>query len=179
MSVFTNSAASAPEHAAAYVAAVLELLGSRNPMEVMSQTPPRLDHYVANLPPEQVVRPEAPGKWSVRDVIQHLADSELVWGFRLRMTLAQDRPPLAGYDQDAWATRLHYGDAESGEALRFFDTLRRSNLRLLASASRSDLQRVAVHAERGEQTIEQMVRLCAGHDLLHLNQVARIVAALP
>jgi hypothetical protein len=110
--------------------------------------------------------------------VQHLADSEIVWGFRLRMTLAQDRPPLVGYDQDLWALRLHYEKADPKQALEQFGVMRRSNLALLKGASNDDLQRVAVHAERGEQTIEQMVRLCAGHDLLHLNQVERILMAI-
>lgn len=178
MSVFTNSAASAPGQAAQYVTAVLDLLGDRNPLDVLSQTAQFLARAVGDLSNDQVRQPEQTGKWSVRDVLQHLADSELVWGFRLRMTLAQDRPRLVGYDQDLWALRLHYEKTDPREALQQFAVLRQSNVNLLKAASENDLQRVAVHAERGEQTIEQMIRLCAGHDLVHLNQVARIQAAL-
>jgi hypothetical protein len=111
-------------------------------------------------------------------VLQHLADSELVWAYRLRITLAQDRPPLTGYDQDAWASRLHYADAVPQQSLEFFTIVRRANLALLAAAPAEDWQRVGMHAERGTQTVEHMVRLCAGHDLLHINQVARIRAAV-
>jgi uncharacterized damage-inducible protein DinB len=178
MSVFTNSAASAPEHAARYVAAVVNLLGERDPLEVLSRTPERLDEAVRGLSKGQVKQAEAAGKWSVSDVVQHLADSELVWGFRLRLTLAQDRPQLVGYDQDLWASRLHYEEADPQQALEQFAVLRESNLRLLKAASKTDLQRMAIHAERGEQTIEQMVRLCAGHDLLHIKQIERIKAIL-
>jgi hypothetical protein len=52
-------------------------------------------------------RPEAPGEWSVAEVLQHLADSDLITGYRIRLMLAQDNPPIPGYDQDAWARRLH------------------------------------------------------------------------
>jgi hypothetical protein len=178
MSVFTNSAASAPEHAAQYVAAVLDLLGSRSPLGVLTQTAQALEAGLRGLSAKQLREPEADGKWSVTDVLQHLADSELVWGFRLRMTLAHDRPPLMGYDQDLWASRLHYREADHEQALQQFTLLRESNLGLLKRASKADWQRVAVHAERGEQTIEEMVRLGAGHDLVHINQVARIKATL-
>jgi hypothetical protein len=110
--------------------------------------------------------------------MQHLADSELVWGYRLRMVLSHDRPPLTGYDQDLWADRLGYRDADAQEALNCFGVLRRVNLRLLDRATAADLQRVGVHAERGEERLDHMVRLYAGHDLLHLRQVDRIRAAL-
>jgi uncharacterized damage-inducible protein DinB len=178
MSVFTNPAASAPGQATEYVAAVLNLLGDRDGLDVLERTAKALGRTLHALSDAEISQPEAAGKWSVRDVVQHLADSEIVWGFRLRMTLAQDRPPLMGYDQDLWALRLHYEKADPKQALEQFGVMRRSNLVLLKGASRDDLQRVAVHAERGEQTIEQMVRLCAGHDLLHLNQVERILMAI-
>jgi uncharacterized damage-inducible protein DinB len=178
MSVFTNPAASAPGQATEYVAAVLNLLGDRNGLDVLEHTAQALARTIQALSDEQVKQPEADGKWSVRDVLQHLADSELVWGFRLRMALAQDRPRLVGYDQDLWAARLHYEQADPRQALEQFGVLRRSNLTLLKGASDDDLLKVAVHAERGEQTIAQMVRLCAGHDLVHLNQIERILMTL-
>ena len=178
MSVFTNPSASAPEQAAHYVAALVTLLGTRNPVDVLARTSGLLDEGVRGLSKDHVRHPEADGKWSVADVLQHLADSELVWGFRLRLTLAQDRPQLVGYDQDRWASRLHYERADPQQALRLFTVLRDSHLALLKAASTIDLQRVAVHAERGVQTIEQMVQLCAGHDLVHINQISRIKASL-
>jgi hypothetical protein len=110
----------------------------------------------------------------VRDVLQHLADTELVWGYRLRMVLAHDRPSLTGFDQDRWARQLHYERVDPKDALDQFRLLRRMNLELVAGASADDLQRVGVHAERGEQTLEQMIQLWAGHDLLHLRQIDRI-----
>jgi hypothetical protein len=111
-------------------------------------------------------------------VLQHLADSEIVWAWRLRLTLAQDRPPLTGYDQDAWASRLRYADADPEMALHLFTVVRQANVAVLASASPEDRQRVGVHAERGEETVEHLLHLYAGHDLLHINQLARIRTAV-
>jgi len=92
--------------------------------------------------------------------------------------LAHDRPQLTGYDQDLWAERLGYDEADADRALQDFVMLRRTNLRLLARAQDEDLKRVGVHAERGEESIEHMIRLYAGHDLLHLEQLARIRRAV-
>jgi uncharacterized damage-inducible protein DinB len=178
MSVFTNPASGSAEQAAAYTAAVLDLLGARNPVEALQNTVSALEQIRRGLSTEQITQPEAPGKWSIRHVLQHLADSELVWGYRLRMVLAHDRPPLTGYDQDLWAERLGYVEADADQALEDFGVLRRANLRLLARASDEDLKRLGVHAERGAESVEHMIRLYAGHDLLHLEQLARIRRAV-
>jgi hypothetical protein len=130
------------------------------------------------VPDGVATRPESPGKWSIRDVIAHLADSELVGSFRLRMILAQERPPLAGYDQDLWADRLRYREVVLRDALDQFLTLRRSNLRLWRNLTTADLARVGVHGERGEESLERLRKLYAAHDLLHLNQLDRIRKAL-
>jgi hypothetical protein len=174
MSVFTNPASGAPEQAAAYVAAVLDLLGDRDPMDVLEQTPAALARATRGLSDRQLSEPEAPGKWACKHVLRHLADSELVWGYRLRMVLAQDRPRLSGYDQDLWAKRLRYDEDHIPHALEDFSVLRRANLRLLTRMAGADLKRVGVHVERGEETVEHMMRLYAGHDLLHLRQLDRI-----
>src|SRR5687767_3238962 len=174
MSVFSNPASRSRQDAQAYTAAVVNLIGGRDPMDVLRSTPPALRQLVAGLAEGALGRAEARGKWSMRQVLQHLADSELVWGYRLRMVLAQERPVLTGYDQDQWAERLRYHDANADAAIEEFTVLRRANLRLLAAASRDDLLRVGVHAERGEETVERMIDLYAGHDLLHLRQLDRI-----
>src|SRR5471030_3268475 len=117
MSVFTNSATGAAEHAAAYTSAVLELLGEREPTAVLRETPLALPRAVEGLSPQQLRVPEQVGKWSIGQVLQHLADSEVVWAWRMRLILAQDRPRLTGYDQDVWAERLHYAEADPSDAL--------------------------------------------------------------
>ena len=178
MSVFSNRAQDPPDERAAYAGAILALLGERDPFAVLRETPAGLASAIAGLSPPQVRTPEAPGKWSIGQVLQHLADSDLVWGWRVRLILSHDRPQITGYDQDLWAERLHYADADPGQALELFGVLRAANLRLLERATPQDLARVGVHTERGEESIGYLCRLYAGHDLLHLNQIARIKAAL-
>jgi len=178
MSIFSNPASSTPTETAAYVAGLLRLLGDNDPVIILGLTPAALQRFLDAVPAQIVAIPEAPRKWSIREVIQHLADSELVGGFRLRMVLAHDRPPLLGYDQDLWASRLHYRDVDVHDALEQFTALRRANLRLWQHLSPANLVRVGIHGERGEESLEHMRRLYAGHDLLHLEQVKRIRASL-
>lgn len=178
MSVFTNPASGTSADTAAYVAALLDLLGRSDPVAVLDETPGAVGRFLDAMPPEAVTIPEAPGKWSVRDVVQHLADSELVGGFRLRIVLAQDRPTLVGYDQDLWTERLRYREVDVRDAFEQFTAIRRANLRLWRDLTPADLARAGRHAERGEETLEHMRRLYAGHDLLHLRQLERIRRAV-
>jgi hypothetical protein len=178
MSVFTNPASGAAEHAAAYVAAVLDLVGDQDPLSVLRETIDALPHAIAGLSPPQLRQPERPGKWSITQVLQHLADTEIVGAWRFRLILAQDRPQLTGYDQDLWADRLAYADAEPTAALDVFAAVRRANLRLLERATPEDLKRVGLHAERGEESVAHLRSLYGGHDLLHRRQIARIRAAI-
>ncbi len=178
MSVFTNSAVRSIDEAAAYTTAILGLLGPRDPMEVLPGTPDKVRDAVAGLSEQQLSQREAPGKWSIRHVVRHLADGDLVWGYRMRMVLAQDRPTITGYDQDQLADGLHYDVADVPQALDEFALLRRGNLRLISAASEADLQRVGVHSERGEESVAHMLKMYAGHDLLHLAQLERIRAVV-
>jgi hypothetical protein len=178
MSIFTNRISAAKEEAAAYTTAVIGLVGDAKPLEVLPHTESKLREAIKGLSKAQLAKREAPDKWAINHVLRHLADSEIVWGWRLRMVLAQERPPITGYDQDAWADRLGYGDADALESIGEFAVLRAGNLRLLRAAAPEDLKRFGVHTERGEESVAHMMKMYAGHDLLHLNQIQRIRASL-
>jgi hypothetical protein len=178
MSVFTNKASSSKEQGREYTAAVVGLVGESQPLEILARTESALRDAVRGVSPAQLAAREAPDKWSINHVLRHLADSEIVWGWRMRMALAHDRPPITGYDQDAWADRLRYGDADAEESIGEFAVLRAGNLRLLRQASPEDMKRVGVHAERGEESVAHMMKLYAGHDLLHIKQLRRIRSSL-
>jgi uncharacterized damage-inducible protein DinB len=178
VSVFTNPYSGSTEQASSYIRAVLDLVEGRDPMYVLGSTPGLVRERVEGLPIQRLHDPEREGKWSIAHVLRHLADSDLVWAWRLRMALAHERPSVGGYDQDAWADRLGYAEADPTFSLHEFEAVRRGNVWLLERATPADLERVAVHPERGEESVGHMIRLYAGHDLLHLRQIDRIRAAL-
>jgi len=174
-SPFTNPMGRAPEAAQAYVRSILELLGDADPLDVQSRTAAELRSLAGGLEPARLERPEADGKWSVGQVVRHLADSELVCAWRLRIVIAQDRPQVTGYDQDAWSAKLGGAYPDVAAAMALFETVRRANLHLLRSLPRSDWQRAGMHVERGPESVELMAKLYAGHDLVHLRQIRRIL----
>ncbi len=178
MSDLSNPFDGAKDRAEGYVRAILALAADHDPMTVLADSPGEARRLVAGLDDEQMRTPEAPGKWSAAQVVQHLADSELVWGYRLRRIMAEDRPAITGFDQDRWANGLGYAQADVAAALDVYASLRRANLALLRAADDATLDRVGVHAERGEETLRGMLPLYAGHDLAHRNQLARIRARL-
>ncbi len=175
---FSNPAATAIEDAPSYTAGLIQALGDRDPLEILREMPQALANAIDRLSPELLAKHERPGKWSIVQVIQHLADSDMIGGVRMRMVLAHERPEIIGYDQDLWANRLNYRDANPEDALREFSTIRRANVRLLEKTSGEDRNRVGVHSERGEESISRMMQLYAGHDIVHLRQVARIRKAV-
>jgi uncharacterized damage-inducible protein DinB len=174
MSVFTNPGSASKAHADAYIAAILDVLGDSDPLGVLGATPASFAQVIQGLSPAELRAPEKPGKWSLQQLVAHMADSEVVWSWRLRMVLAHDRPPLTGYDQDLWAERLGYEDADADLSLRVFTTLRERNLDLLRGAGPEELHRVGMHQERGEESVQHMMRLYAGHDIVHTRQLERI-----
>lgn len=174
MSIFSNRYSEAKQEAGDYTQAVLGLLGDRDPFDVLEHTPARLTKMVEGLSPADLARAEAPGKWSMLQVLRHLGDSEIVWAYRARRVLAEDRPMIQGYDQDLWAKNLAYDRADATETLDEIRAIRRANLRLLRTLGPGVYGRVGVHSERGEESIGHLIRMYAGHDLLHLNQLERI-----
>ncbi|MGH9382097.1 MAG: DinB family protein [Thermoanaerobaculia bacterium] len=179
MSELSNLAASSVAEARAYIDAILGMLGDRDPWRVLEETPDEVARRVEDLDEATLRRPEAPGKWSLIQVVQHLADSEIVWGWRLRMVIAQDRPAITGFDQDLWAERLGYDQTSLADALQQLRLLRRLNLRIVRAVPEPERHlRVGIHAERGEETLAHMIRLEAGHDLAHLRQLDRIRQAV-
>jgi uncharacterized damage-inducible protein DinB len=180
MSILSNPAHGAADAAAAaaYVQALAAALGDQEPLHVLAELPAALKALTRGLPQRALRTPEAAGKWSIVEVVQHLADSEVVFAYRLRKALTEDAPRLEGFDQDVWASRLRYRDVRIGSALALLRPVRAANLRLLRALDADDLERTVVHAERGRLTVADMLRQAAGHDMVHRAQIERIGAAM-
>jgi hypothetical protein len=145
------------------------------PLEViLGSTASEIDRLMKAIGPEKVSLSPAPGKWSPAEIVAHLADCELVFGFRLRQTLAEDAPVIQPFDQDKWAAT--YPGVSAGQALGVFTAMRGWNLRLIEQALPHAAGRPVTHPERGTMTFLTLVETMAGHDLNHLAQVKRLAS---
>ena len=159
---------------AAYVRALVETLGDREPLEVLRQTPTAVRAMCAELTDAQWRTPMADGEWNALQVVGHLLDVDVVYGFRWRLILTQERPSYPGYDEKRWSLLPR---PAPGELLAALEGLRAVNLAVLEGADGAAAKRTGVHGEQGEEQFDLTVRKIAGHDLAHLNQLARTVAA--
>ena len=156
----------------AYRQSLLAALGDDDPAEAQAAAVGHLRALVAEAAGLIDRRPE-PDEWSVLECIGHTADAELVVSARYRWILAEDKPPLVGYDQALWVSGLAHGADDPELLLELFETLRRSNLDLWARRPVEDRARVGLHLERGPESYEMTFRLAAGHDRVHLGQARR------
>jgi hypothetical protein len=157
---------------------LFNLLAGRDPIQVLGETASTLGDILARHPAEVLRGRIIQGEWTPNEIIGHLTDIEWVYGYRLRLILCEDEPPILGFRQDAWVASLHHNDREPSELVETFRTLRVLNLSVWRRMSREDSQRGGQHNERGAESLAVMVRLLAGHDLSHLHQISRCIQAL-
>jgi hypothetical protein len=139
---------------------------------ILTATADAVAAHLEAIGPQKAAAAPAPGKWSPAEIVCHLADCELVFGFRLRQALAEDGPIIQPFDQDKWAA--WYPGIPAGEALEAFRALRNWNLRMIRAALPAAANRKLTHPERGAMTFQTVVETMAGHDLNHLGQLHRI-----
>jgi hypothetical protein len=164
-----------------------EFIGSADPFPILGNTPGRILEIVSTLTPEQIrVHPDSvavrsgtsmPGKWSIHQIVAHLADTELVCHTRVRMILFEDAPTLVAYDQDRWVNGWQRENESFEATLERFRVLRESTIRLFRGTPELDLRRYGTHTERGVQTAGDYMIILAGHDINHLSQIEAIRAA--
>jgi hypothetical protein len=148
-------------------------LGDQEPYFVLRSTADRIQELTAGLTAEQLAAPPQPGKWSIHQIVAHLADCELVFQTRARMIMFQNNPTLVSFDQESWVLGWMREHEPWEETFLRFRVLRNSILRLFLNAEGHDLVRYGTHTERGVQTIRDYVDFLAGHDINHLQQIER------
>lgn len=164
-----------PETAQEYTQRLLSYVEGKNALRQQEATPKKLANLIKRKKKDQLSRRPAPGKWSVAEIMAHLADAELAISWRIRQILSNNAVPLQAYDQDSWANTLNYGRRDPRRSLETFQLLRENNLAILKSAPRKLWDNYGVHEERGNESIAHYVRMTAGHDVNHLRQIGRIV----
>lgn len=151
-------------------------------LEAFAAGPDRLDRVLQGLGPDQLsARPRSGDRWSARQIVGHLADSEIMGAARVRQTLAQSGREFAFYDQDVWAEALGYQEFDRSrfdQARELFRALRQATHPLLTAATDADWNKTGVHPEMGEVTLRQLLELYADHSERHLDQLLEIRALL-
>ncbi len=148
-------------------------LGDRDPVDILADVPVRIEEMAAAWTPDRYERSYAPGKWTARQILLHLAETEAMMSVRIRMALAEDEVTFQPYDQDSWLRREPAG-ATGALALAAFLSMRALELPLFRSLTPADRARPCRHPERGPMTVDTVLRTLAGHDLNHLAQLEQI-----
>jgi hypothetical protein len=158
-----------------YTQRVVNYLDGKQPLAVQAATVKKIDRLIKGVSTGKLRKRPAPDKWSVSEILAHLADAEIVVGFRMRLILGAPGTPIAAFDQDSWVTSGHYEKRNPQKSLEQFRAVREANLALLKSLTPDQWKHYGMHAERGQETIEHIVRMFAGHDINHLKQIERIL----
>ena len=158
-----------------YTQRLLSYADGKDPLRLQQAAPVKLAALLKGKTGKQLTQRPAPDKWSVAEILAHLADAELAISWRLRQVLANNAIPIQAYDQDLWAKTFNYARRDPRQSLANFRALREANLALLKSVPRKLWENYGVHAERGNESVNHVVKMVAGHDLNHLQQVQKIL----
>jgi hypothetical protein len=158
-----------------YTQRILGYIEGSEPLAVQAKTAAKLDRLIKGVSSAKLRKRPGPEKWSVSEIIAHLADAEIVIGYRMRLILGSPGIPIVAYDQDSWAASGHYEKRDTRKSLEQFRVLREANLALLKSLTAEQWKHYGMHSERGQESIERVARMCAGHDINHLQQIAKIL----
>jgi hypothetical protein len=159
----------------AYIERMLAFVGNDDPMNILAEAPAHLSALVSSVGAAARARRPDARTWSINQVAAHMADTELVSGYRLRMILTVDGVPLQAFDQDHWAETFDYDACDALESARLYAAYRHGTLRALRLVDPVRFDNHGRHPERGIETVHHLLRLYAGHDRNHLAQIQRIV----
>jgi hypothetical protein len=163
------------ETAQQYTQRILGYVAGKNAFKVQSETPKRLAALIKKASPPKLRKRPAADKWSVTEILAHLGDAEIVTAWRIRSILGAPGTPIQAYDQNAWVAAGRYNERNPRECLEVFRAVREANLGVLKRLKPEQWKHHGMHAERGEETIERILHMMAGHDINHLQQIERIL----
>jgi hypothetical protein len=158
-----------------YAARLSSYVAGKNHIGVLKRTPDRLTALLKRVSRAHLVRRPHPDRWSVAEILAHLAEAEIAMGYRLRLVVSAPGTPVQAYDQNLWQNNAGYLLRDPRKTLRTFAVLREMNLAFVQTLDADKLDRYGIHAERGRESILKMIELIAGHDQNHLTQIKAIL----
>jgi hypothetical protein len=159
-----------------YSQRILGHVEGKDPLKTQSATPKTLESLLKRAPASKLRKRPAPDKWSVAEILAHLADTEIVVGWRIRSILGAPGTAIQAFDQDAWAAAGNYAKRDPRKSIEQFRAVREANLALYKSLSPEQWKHFGLHAERGEESLQRILHMMAGHDINHILQIERILA---
>src|SRR5687768_7420575 len=162
------------ESVSQYRERILGYQAGADPLVLQATAPDVLAALVEGLSADHLDQRPAAGKWSIREIVAHLADDELVGAYRIRLILSAPGTAIQAFDQDVWARTGRYGTRDISDSLALYRTLRFANLKLLQSLTAQEWDLSGVHAERGIESLRDIARYFAGHDINHFRQIESI-----
>lgn len=166
------------ETAQQYTQRIMENVEGEDAIKVQKSTAAKLKKAIHGLTPKQLKWKPAPGKWSIAEIVAHLADAEIVASWRMRLIVGASGTTIQPFDQDEWASAFQYGKRDAKHSLEVFRVLRENNLAMLKALPAESWEHFGMHLERGKETITHVVRMFAGHDTNHLRQIEGIASQL-
>ena len=166
------------ETAEQYINRILGYVEGQDAIKVQKGTAARLKKAISGLTAAQLKSRPQPAKWSIAEIIAHLADAEVVASWRMRSVIGENGVTIQPFDQDAWASAFNYRGRDAKRSLEVFRTLRENNLSMLKEIPKETWDNYGMHLERGKETIAHLARMFAGHDTNHVLQVEGIVKEL-
>jgi len=154
---------------------ILDNVGGNDPVKVQAASPKKIERLLKGVSTAKLRKRPAPDKWSVAEILAHLADAEIVTGYRMRLTLGAPGTTIQAFNQDDWVRSGHYAARDPRKSFEQFRAVREANLALLKLLTPEQWKHYGVHAERGEESIETIVRMIAGHDVNHIKQIEKIL----
>jgi hypothetical protein len=167
------------EAAASYTAKILGYQAGADFLVLLAAAPGKLASLVAGLSAAQLAHRPGPAKWSIQEVAAHLADDELVGGYRYRTVLASPGTAIQAFDQDVWARTGRYHTRDVSSSLEIYRILREANLTFLRSLTAEEWEMFGVHTERGKESVRDIAMYFAGHDINHFRQIEAIRQGYP
>lgn len=159
-----------------YVSRLLGYLGENDAAKILASTSKKIRKLIKGEKKKKLYKKPELNKWSVAEIIAHLAETELVMGWRYRSIAEKSGVKIQAFEQDDWAKNSRYEKSDIGEMLEMFTVLREANLRFLKGLPKEKFENFGMHEERGKETIAHIIRLEAGHDLNHLMQIETILS---
>ncbi len=167
-----------PETAQQYIQRILGHVDGQDALTMQKATAGKLKKQIRGLGPKQLRWKPEPGKWSIAEIVAHLADAEIVASWRMRSIIGASGTTIQPFDQDVWTSVFQYAKRDAKQSVEVFRVLRENNLSMLKALPREDWEKFGMHLERGKETITHLTRMFAGHDTNHVRQIEGIVAQL-